>query len=790
MAVEVYIQGQRLDLFPDESINVTQVTQDLKDISKIFTDYSQTFNIPASRINNRILKNWFNADIDNGFDARTRVKAVIRLNTLDFKIGKVRLDGAEVENNQPKTYKLTFFGDVIRIKDLIGDDNLQSLDFLDDFEYTYSGLIVKNGLTQGLTLNGEPQAVIFPLISYNRQYFYNSTLTTANNTENAVNIAYDASNNDGVDSTELRPAVKLKLIIDAINDKYGLNFTSPFFDSDIFKSIYVNLSRNNTEVTEGSVIVDQQSGQFTPNGFNVVGCRYLSTVVPQSGFESVPFRVRQRLSGLTIFEEPTAYAGSRQVGNNNYNTPYSSPYLVETEIITDEAFTFNLTTQFDVLSYSNPNVMIEQNIFTNVLTSQNVLFDQTVTALLPDIKTYDFLTNIFKIFNLVATASNEQIYIESLQDWYTSGQIYDVTKFINLESKSISRGKIFREINFKFQESEQILAEEYKRTNNQGYGDLEFRLSDGNNPLDDVDGETLNIEAIFENPIFERLADQGTNSLTNIQYCPYINSDLDPLTGDMFMMFANFVNVSANPIGFVNDGVYEELNGNVIMPTKSININQNSFNLNFNREVNEYTYIAMQDTIYNRYWSDYIEDMFSIKRRIYKYKAKFPDYFLNQLQLNDRLIIKGRRYIINSISSNLTNREDNLELINDIYDAPLVTDTLNTEYFPDQFLLVPAEANNYSVNYVGNNNNDVLKEVLVGTDNFITLTTTRTTSPITNVNFSVSENLTNNLRVQKIANVSNAKQPSITIIQSAVASITADNTAITVDNNIITVDNG
>ena len=44
--------------------------------------------------------------------------------------------------------------------------------------------------------------------------------------------------------------------------------------------------------------------------------------------------------------------------------------------------------------------------------------------------------------------------------------------------------------------------------------------------------------------------------------------------------------------------------------------------------------------------------------------------------------------------------------------------------------------------------------------------------------------------IGKIANVSNAKQPSITIIQSAVASITADNIAITVDNNIITVDNG
>ena len=124
MKVQVYIQGQRLDLHDDEGINVKQVIQDVKDISKIFGDFSQTFNVPASRRNNEIFKFYYNADINNGFDARLRAAGSIDVNTLDFKLGKFRLDGVDIKDNQPTNYKITFFGNSIKIKDLLGDDNL------------------------------------------------------------------------------------------------------------------------------------------------------------------------------------------------------------------------------------------------------------------------------------------------------------------------------------------------------------------------------------------------------------------------------------------------------------------------------------------------------------------------------------------------------------------------------------------------------------------------------------------------------------------------------------------
>ena len=64
-----------MDLFPDENISVTSSIQNSKDISKIFTDFSQSFTIPASKNNNRVLKHYYNTNIAEGntVDARNKL---------------------------------------------------------------------------------------------------------------------------------------------------------------------------------------------------------------------------------------------------------------------------------------------------------------------------------------------------------------------------------------------------------------------------------------------------------------------------------------------------------------------------------------------------------------------------------------------------------------------------------------------------------------------------------------------------------------------------------------------
>ncbi len=231
--VQLYIQGQRMDLFDEEAIEVKRVIQDAKDIGKVFTDFSKPFILPASQANNKIFKHFYNFNIQGGFDARVKVPGEIYLNHQLYKRGKIFLASVNMRNNAPYSYEVTFFGNTVGLNDKIGDDKLSDLD-LSDFDHTYSYTNVKSifrgdGFTPslsgpGFVASGDTTSLIYPLITSKRRLFYNTTL---NNTTDA-DIHYDGNLHfftdaeRGVSHEDLKPAVKIHYIIKAIEAKYDL----------------------------------------------------------------------------------------------------------------------------------------------------------------------------------------------------------------------------------------------------------------------------------------------------------------------------------------------------------------------------------------------------------------------------------------------------------------------------------------------------------------------------------------------------------------------------------------
>ena len=47
--IQLYIEGNRMDMFKDESVSLTQTIQNVKDIAKVFTNFTKTFSLPASK---------------------------------------------------------------------------------------------------------------------------------------------------------------------------------------------------------------------------------------------------------------------------------------------------------------------------------------------------------------------------------------------------------------------------------------------------------------------------------------------------------------------------------------------------------------------------------------------------------------------------------------------------------------------------------------------------------------------------------------------------------------------
>ena len=44
--LQLYIGAERIDLFRDETISITQTIQNVRDIAKIFTSFTKTFSVP------------------------------------------------------------------------------------------------------------------------------------------------------------------------------------------------------------------------------------------------------------------------------------------------------------------------------------------------------------------------------------------------------------------------------------------------------------------------------------------------------------------------------------------------------------------------------------------------------------------------------------------------------------------------------------------------------------------------------------------------------------------------
>ena len=234
MAYKIYLEGEELDTFKDENAIIDSSVQNINDISKIFTDKSKSFTVPASKKNNKIFKHFEDPDIDDGFDYRILKDAYIETGDNLFREGKIRLEAVKLRNGRPESYKIWFVGLLVGLKERFGGDYISDLD-LSAYDHDYNFANVLTGVLSGL-FSGD---VIYPLFSFTKQWYYNEDLADDTNTDVLANIHFESGVNKGIKWSELKPAIKVSVIIDAIKTKYGLTLTPDFLESPVFDGLYL-----------------------------------------------------------------------------------------------------------------------------------------------------------------------------------------------------------------------------------------------------------------------------------------------------------------------------------------------------------------------------------------------------------------------------------------------------------------------------------------------------------------------------------------------------------------------
>ena len=721
--IQVYINGERVEMFDYESVIITDTIKDVRDVSKIFTEYSQTFSLPASKANNKVFKHYYNSDITNGFDSRVRVPATLELNSIPFKNGYIRLEGVDLRNNNPHTYRITFFGNTVSLKDLLGDDLLGSLSWLDNFSTKQNGNSLNNSaidIQQYLTTSTNKvvdsitytRPIQVPLVTHSQRLYYDTTNGHTDDDEGKGNLYYEnrESHIHGVKWNELKYAIRLEVIIKAIEKKYtiangysqNLVFSTDFFNpatSNDFSELYMWLHRLKGKVSDGGEI---ETFTYTVDDFTDADNTQSSmtnSVLRLKSFGQVdgsnnllklnltPIQASANTNySLIIFRDgASVYSSgviSGSVSNLNIPVKINSDYTIQ--ISTSESISFsNISWNY---SYYDSETQSTKN--EDYVTSGTVAIPQTfefiITQQIPKMKVLDFLTAIFKMFNLVAYIEDTQIIVETLDDYYANVRdglpatinSYDITKYIDVSESQTNSVLPFREIVFGYEGLGSFLANKHSDLFNEDWGTEEY--STDNSSI--FTGGIYQYSVPFEHMKFERLLNIASiNPPTNIQYGYSVDDKQDPYIGKPLVFY---IAQKTQQISFVNNVnlIDNTPSSHIAIQTYFVPANSNLIetdldnrqSINFSPESDEWELTPNRRSLFNKYHSNYISGIFNKSNRLTKMTAFLPLRILLRYTLKDRFVVAGKSYKINSIETDMYSGKSQLELLSDY--APSIID--------------------------------------------------------------------------------------------------------------------
>lgn len=674
--IELYIEGQRLDLFDDESVSLTQTIKDARDVSKVFTSFTQTFNVPASKNNNKIFKHYYNFNIDGGFDARIKKSGSIELNSFPFKIGKIKLEGVKLKDNIAYSYSLTFYGNTVNLVDLLGEDKLNTLTDLDSLSELYTSAEVKSRLQLDPTTND----LITPLITHTTRLYYDSDVDQGNEVDGNLYFQQGNGHNHGVLWSDLKYALRISKIVEAIETRYSLTFSSDFFTATNlpYYNLFMWLHRKSGNVGFGTQLTTFVT---TVNGWNAqVGdisqmsnsstfrsnlgdaeFQYLSLSLTR--IDAAPYSLSVFRNGIEVQSFSDIITANKTIFFSTGSTDNAS-YTVQIQHLVSITFT-DIVWEIQGLTQSGNT---ERDTYQtsdngNFIASSDI--DFTITSQIPNMKVLDFLTGLFKMFNLIAYEDDSGvIVIKTLDSFYSTGVNYDISDYLDVTSSQVNIALPFKEIVFGYKDTKTFLAAVHNQIFSYEWAKEQYN----DNATANLDGGIYKVEAPFGHFKFERIIDLADSIQTTIQWGYCVDDNQSPYIGAPFLFYP-IKQTNGKTISFRDNLTQHTAIDDYIVPSNSLSLSSatSTDNINFKNENNEYEGgTAFVDTLFQKYYSNYIASIFNSKNRLTKVTAYLPPKILLKFTLADRFDINGRRYKINSIRTNLKTGKSDIELLNDL----------------------------------------------------------------------------------------------------------------------------
>ena len=668
-----------LDLFDNVPLPINKSIIDIQNIAERKSDFSKTITLPGTSNNNDIFSNIFNLarstentntyNFAPDFNPNLKADAILYKNGVAMIQGYLQLTNINVVDENQIEYEIIIIGKFANLFQDLGEKKLNELD-LSAYDHTWNYTNIAASWTP----------------SYIRGYYYG-----------LIDKGF-SNDQKGFYTTDQKPQVFARTIIDAIFKDAGYRYSSNFLTSATFNKLVVPATQDKLlistqEVTDrtfkGDRIVDSTPAavttivdlpfnntaiQSTPAGFNNttfdftvktnghyefgLNLKLSINEISAGSFDENEYHVYRTRGATKTLISATSTLNTSVFVNFTVNKYYETPSIwcevndvisVEMVSVFTGSWEYSLLTDSAFFSIPNAQIFIGDNM-------------QLERCLPSDIKQADFLASIIKLFNLyvsVDALDSKKLKIEPRDDYFTSDTV-DLTNKIDVsrgvEIKPLGDLK-YKDYTFAMSEDKDELNDAYQKQYEYPYGTKRYTVPN------DFITESYKTDVIFAPTPLGAARNNPQVVFSQIIFKDSNGKSIDS-TSKLRLLVAGGLSASmgTNYFHYLDpDGTYHYFDSyayvghydNILAPT---------FDVNFTTPIQLYYKTGFSTTqtsnnIYNLYHKKGIEEITNKDSKIVTYYVKLNEVEINNLSFRNSYFIDKQYYRLYEIDFDSNSEE-------------------------------------------------------------------------------------------------------------------------------------
>jgi hypothetical protein len=679
-----------LDLYDNVPLPINKSIIDIQNVAERKSDFTKTITLPGTHTNNDIFSNIFNLarSVSNtntynfapDFNPNLKADAILYKNGIVMIQGYLQLTNINIVDENQIEYEIIIIGKFANLFQDLGEKKLSELD-LSAYDHTWN--------FANMVTSWTPSAAI--------GYYYG-----------LIDKGF-SNDQKGFLTTDQKPQIYARTIIDAIFKDSGYRYSSLFLTSGIFNKLVVPTTQDKLllttqEVTDrtfkGDRITDSSFApvttgtsavssinipfnntgiQSTPGGYNNTNYKFtvqtkgyyqfglnINIDLHQLGtlvYDKQEFQILKQVSGgnkINIGTMPSFSSGKGAsfIRNEYYVSSFTwceVGDIIEVKMVSTAfgSWEYSLLTDSAFFSIPSPEIVVSQTM-------------QLEKCLPSDIKQADFLASIIKMFNLYVSVDeldSKKLKIEPRDDYFTS-DIVDFTNKIDVsrgvEIKPLGDLK-YKDYTFAMAEDKDELNTLYQDQYKYPYGTKQYTVPN------DFIKESYKTEIIFaptplgtarnnSRVVFSQIKFKNSNGETidsTSKLRLLVAGGLSPVIGTNYFHYLDPGGTKHYFDSYAYVGHYD----NVLNPTFDINFDIPK-QINYK---NGFETTQSASTLYNLYHKKGIEEITNKDSKLVTYYVKLSEVEINKLSFRNLYFIDKQYYRLYEIDFD-SNSEDPAKL--------------------------------------------------------------------------------------------------------------------------------